>query len=105
MAVNGGHYLHSMGIGTPSITASAGAQKNGPQSTGILRGCRNTKIHPVAANDRIVVAFHLSGGQCHDAPQGRLLPEDTRPDGLGETEDGIHGDGAKAMKMPGHARL
>jgi transposase len=29
----------------------------------------------VAASDRIAVAFRLSGGQCHDAPQGRLLLE------------------------------
>jgi transposase len=29
----------------------------------------------VAASDRVAVAFRLSGGQCHDAPQGRLLLE------------------------------
>jgi transposase len=29
----------------------------------------------VAAGDRLAVAFQLSGGQCHDAPQGRLLLE------------------------------
>jgi transposase len=29
----------------------------------------------VAASDRLAVAFQLSGGQCHDAPQGRLLLE------------------------------
>jgi hypothetical protein len=32
----------------------------------------------VAASDRVAVAFHLSGGQWHDAPRGRLLPEDER---------------------------
>ena len=32
----------------------------------------------VAASDRIAIAFHLSGGQCHDAPQGRMLLEDKR---------------------------
>lgn len=32
----------------------------------------------VAAGDRVAIAFHLSGGQCHDAPQGRLLLEDER---------------------------
>jgi hypothetical protein len=29
----------------------------------------------VTASDRVAVAFRLSGGQCHDAPQGRLLLE------------------------------
>jgi transposase len=46
----------------------------------LSRGGRNTKIHMVAASDRIAVAFQLSGGQCHDAPQGRMLPEDRHPD-------------------------
>ena len=32
----------------------------------------------VAASDRIAIAFHLSGGQCPDAPEGRLLLEDER---------------------------
>lgn len=32
----------------------------------------------VAAGDRVAIAFHLSGGHCHDAPQGRLLLEDER---------------------------
>jgi transposase len=36
----------------------------------------------VAASDRIAIAFHLSGGQCHDAPQGRLLLNDPRLDEL-----------------------
>ncbi|MDR1103317.1 MAG: transposase, partial [Tannerella sp.] len=48
------------------------------------RGGRNTKIHTVAASDRVAVAFHLSGGQCHDAPQGRLLLEDQRLEKLPE---------------------
>ncbi len=42
------------------------------------RGGRNTKIHMVAASDRVAIAFRLSAGQCHDAPQGRLLLEDER---------------------------
>ena len=29
----------------------------------------------VTASDRVAIAFRLSGGQCHDAPQGRLLLE------------------------------
>jgi hypothetical protein len=55
-------------------------KKNGTQSVGVSRGGRNTKIHFVAAIDRIAAVFQLSGGQCHAAPQGRLLPEDRRPD-------------------------
>ena len=27
----------------------------------------------LAANDRIAMKFHLSGGGCHDAPEGRKL--------------------------------
>jgi hypothetical protein len=53
-------------------------QKNGTQSIGVSRGGRNTKIHMVAASDRIAIAFHLSAGKCHDSPQGRLLLEDRR---------------------------
>ena len=29
----------------------------------------------VAATDKVVVAFHLSGGECHDAPEGRKAIE------------------------------
>ena len=32
----------------------------------------------VAASDRMAIAFHLSVGQCYDAPQGRLLSENER---------------------------
>ena len=49
------------------------AQKNGPQAIGKSRGGWNTKIHLVAADARTVVAFSLSGGQAHDAPEGRKL--------------------------------
>ena len=31
----------------------------------------------ICANERFAVSFHLSGGQCHDAPEGRKLLEDT----------------------------
>jgi transposase len=48
----------------------------------VSRGGRNTKVHLVAASDRIAIAFHLSGGQCHDSPQGRLLLNDPRLDEL-----------------------
>ena len=33
----------------------------------------------LAANEQIAVAFHLSGGGCHDAPQGRELLESQGP--------------------------
>lgn len=58
--------------------AAAALKKNDPQSIGISREGRNTKIHMVSASDRVAFIFHLSGGQCHDAPQGRLLLEDER---------------------------
>ena len=39
------------------------ANKNGPQAIGKSRGGWNTKIHLVAANDRIALTFALSPGQ------------------------------------------
>lgn len=33
----------------------------------------------LCANERFAVAFHLSGGQCHDAPEGRFLLENNGP--------------------------
>jgi len=33
----------------------------------------------LAANERIAIEFHLSGGECHDAPQGRKLLENRGP--------------------------
>ena len=50
-------------------------KKNGEQSIGKSRGGWTTKLHILAANERIAVVFHLSGGGCHDAPQGRNLLE------------------------------
>ena len=50
-----------------------GARKNGPQSIGKSRGGWNTKIHVVAADARTAVAFTLSPGNAHDAPEGRRL--------------------------------
>lgn len=49
------------------------AQKNGPQAIGKSRGGWNTKIHLVAANERMALTFALSPGQAHDAPEGRKL--------------------------------
>ena len=48
-------------------------EKGGSQSIGKSRGGWTTKIHMVAADDRTAVAFRLSPGQAHDAPQGRRL--------------------------------
>ncbi|MDR2030750.1 MAG: transposase, partial [Azoarcus sp.] len=40
---------------------------------GKSRGGWNTKIHLVAADDRTAIAFSLSPGQAHDAPEARKL--------------------------------
>ncbi|MDL2205312.1 IS5 family transposase [Eubacteriales bacterium OttesenSCG-928-N13] len=37
---------------------------------GRSRGGLTTKIHMVTASDRSVVALSLSGGECHDSPEG-----------------------------------
>ena len=50
-----------------------GALKKGPQSIGKSRGGCNSKVHPVAADARTAVAFSLSPGEAHDAPEGREL--------------------------------
>jgi hypothetical protein len=58
------------------------SKKNGPQAIGKSRGGWNTKIHLVAANDRIALTFALSPGQAQDAPEGRklLIRWQRRPD-------------------------
>ena len=58
-------------------------KKNGPQAIGKSRGGWTTKIHLVAADARTAVAFSLSPGQAHDAPEGRKLLRDMaeRPTG------------------------
>src|ERR1035438_8403303 len=43
------------------------------------RKLTNTKIHLVAADARTAIAFSLSPGNDHDAPQGRLLLEQLGP--------------------------
>jgi len=50
-----------------------GVKKNGPQAIGQSRGGWTTKIHLVAADARTAIAFALSPGQAHDAPEGRKL--------------------------------
>ena len=53
-----------------------GARKtNGPQSIGKSRGGWHAKIHMVSASGRQAVIFRLSGGNAHDAPEGRALLE------------------------------
>jgi transposase len=42
-------------------------------------GGRTTKIHLAAASDRIAVIFSLSGGEKHDAPEGRKLIKQLQP--------------------------
>lgn len=48
-------------------------KKNGPQAIGKSCGGWTTKIHLVSADARTAIAFSLSPGQAHDAPQGRKL--------------------------------
>lgn len=48
-------------------------KKSGKQAIGKTRGGWNTKLHVVSANDRVITAVSLSGGECHDAPEGRKL--------------------------------
>ena len=52
-----------------------GGEKNGEQAIGKSRGGWNTKIHAVAASDRQIIGFLLSGGDAADAQAGRLLLE------------------------------
>ena len=60
------------------------SKKNGPQAIGKSRGGWNTKIHLVAANDRVALTFALSPGQAHDAVEGRklLTAWQRRPNGV-----------------------
>jgi len=48
-------------------------KKNGPQSIGKSRGGLTTKIHMVAANDRLGLTFFLSPGQADNGQNGRHL--------------------------------
>ncbi|MFN8683405.1 IS5 family transposase [Paracoccus sp. P2] len=57
--------VHPDGTGAP--------KKKGPQAIGKSRGGWNTKVHLVAADARTALIFSLSGGQAHDAPEGRAL--------------------------------
>ena len=63
----------------PALKCTLTEKKHGTQSIGISCGGRTTKIHLVAANDRAAIIFSLSGGEKHDAPQGRKLIEQLKP--------------------------
>ena len=65
----GQHFLQT----APRCTR--GFKKRGKQSIGKSKGGWNTKLHVVSANDKVIVEMHLSGGNCHDAPQGRISIE------------------------------
>ena len=55
---------------------AAGVRKsNGKQSIGRSKGGLTTKLHLCCASERYAFVFHLSAGNCHDAPQGRKLIE------------------------------
>jgi len=60
------------------------AKKNGPQSIGVSRGGRTTKIHLVAADERTALTFRLSPGQASDDTEGRKVLADWEapPQGL-----------------------
>ena len=77
--VNGG--VEVLGLDSTSVKVhpdGTGAQKNGPQSIGKSRGGWNTKIHLISISDRLAMIFSLSGGQAHDAPEGRAGCKSTR---------------------------
>ena len=46
-------------------------KKHGKQSIGKSKGGWNTKLHVVSADDKTIIEIHLSGGNKHDAPEGR----------------------------------
>ncbi|MHB1699814.1 MAG: IS5 family transposase, partial [Acidobacteriaceae bacterium] len=68
------HRLKAVGLDRVMET-----KKNGPQAIGKSRGGWNTKIHMVAANARTAIAFSLSPGNAHDAPEGRKLLRELPP--------------------------
>ncbi|MDB3929536.1 hypothetical protein N9413_10125 [Paracoccaceae bacterium] len=48
-------------------------QKNGPQAIRKSRGGWNAKVHLNTANESFALTFSLSGGNAHDALEGRAL--------------------------------
>jgi len=65
------------GPGAPRRPRSV--KKNGPQAIGKSRAGWTTQIHLVAADAQTAIAFSLSPGNAHDAPQGRELLKDVGP--------------------------
>ena len=68
--------LEAVSLDSTSIKVhpdGTGAPKNGPQAIGKSRGGWNTKVHMIAADARTAIAFALSPGNAHDAPEGREL--------------------------------
>ena len=58
-----------------SPRCSGGFKKHGKQSIGRSKGGLTTKIHLASASAKFALAFHLSPGNNHDAPEGRVLLE------------------------------
>lgn len=52
-----------------------GFKKRGKQAIGKSKGGWNTKLHVVSANDEVIIEMHLSSGERHDAPEGRISIE------------------------------
>jgi transposase len=78
------------------------APKNGPQAIGKSRGGWTTKIHLVAANERMALTFARSPGPAHDAPEGRKLLAgwQRRPDGVPMVRDRAHeGDETRQLVL------
>ena len=50
-------------------------KKHGKQCIGKSKGGWNTKLHMVSADDKTIIEMHLSGGNKHDAPEGRFSIE------------------------------
>ena len=71
-------------LGSKSSASTASARRriqtapeinNGPRSIGKSRGGRWAKIRMIVTNARPAMISGLSGGQVHDAPEGRALLE------------------------------
>ncbi|MFC3059666.1 IS5 family transposase [Paenirhodobacter populi] len=69
--------VECLGLDSTSVKVhpdgTGGAEKRGLQAIGKSRGGWSAKVHLVAADTRTALTFSLSGGQAHDAPEGRAL--------------------------------
>jgi hypothetical protein len=75
--------MDSTGVKIYPDAAGARKKKRASVCRSLSRGQKHQNSYG-SANDRIAIAFHLSTGQCHYSPQGRLFPEDLRLDKLAE---------------------